>query len=409
MSEVLKQVKSLADGLTETQKSLTAIKADQEAIKKSLNEPAFNAAGRLAAQPIDHKKEGCWGFETIGHFAKEVHLSKVKGGMSERIQKSFGSDFVQKSALGMGELVGSDGGFLVPPTFSNTVFERVYKENELLKRTDQYTVAGNSIVFPRNAESSRATGSRWGGARAYWVQEGSTITASRPTFGRLSLLLHKLACLAPITEELLQDSGIALGQYLGRVFPAEINFLVGDSLVSGTGAGMPLGILNAPCKVSVTRTNTGHIVSQDVVNMWARLFRGMGSGDNAGAVWFVNQDTSPDFMLMTLGIGTAGIATYMPPGGLSGKPYATLLGAPVVEIEWCSTLGTSGDIILADMSQMVSASKGSMDTQNSMHFYFDTDQQAFRTTFRIDAQPWWATALTPYKGTATQSPFVVLT
>mgnify|MGYP002134897071 CR=1 FL=1 len=50
--------------------------------------------------------------------------------------------------------------------------------------------------------------------------------------------------------------------------------------------------------------------------------------------------------LVTLGIGTAGVVTYMPPGGLSGKPYATLMGAPIIETEWNATLGTVGDIIL---------------------------------------------------------------
>ncbi len=417
-TELLKEVKSLANSVATLNKSIAEYKTENETLrtevathKKALEKiPAFNAEGRLAAVPRDHKEEGKWGFDNFGDFAKEIQKSGNKlATATPRITKSFGSDFVIKAATGMGELVGSDGGFLVPPTFSNTLFERVYKENDLLKRTDQYTVTGNSIVFPRNAESSRANGSRWGGVRAYWLQEGSTITQSRPTFGRLTLTLHKLACLAAITSELMEDSsGVALSQYLGRVFPNEISFLVGDSLISGNGAGMPLGILNAPCTVSVTRAGAGHIASQDIVKMWARLFRGMGSGENPGAVWFVNQDTSPDILLMTLGIGTAGIATYMPPGGLSGKSYGTILGAPVVEVEWCSTLGTVGDIILADMSAMVSVSKGSMDTVNSMHLYFDSDQQAFRTTFRLDAQPWPATALTPFKGSNTQSPFVTL-
>lgn len=405
--QVLDAVNEVNKSLVAANEQIAALKKENAEIKKSLAEPDYQR-GKVMAEVRDAEAEGRWGFKSFGHFAHEVHASKLKGSPTEAIVKSFGSDMVVKAATGMGELVGSDGGFLVPPTFSNTVFERVYKENDILKRTDQYTVTGNSIVFPRNAESSRANGSRWGGVRAYWVQEGGSITASRPTFGRLTLNLHKLACLAAITEELMQDSGVALSQYLGKVFPNEISFLVGDALVNGTGAGQPLGILNAPCTVSVTRTSTGHIVSQDIANMWARLFRGMGSGENSGAVWFVNQDTSPDLMLMTLGIGTAGIATYMPPGGLSGKPYGTLLGAPVVELEWCATLGTVGDIILADMSQMVSASKGSMETMNSMHLYFDSDQQAFRTTFRLDAQPWWASALTPFKGTNTQSPFVTL-
>ncbi len=399
-NEVLTAVKSLA-------KEVGTISLEFAEVKKSL-EKVDHAAGRIAASPIDHKEEGKWGFESYGHFAKEVAASKIKGSPTEKIVKSFGDSRVIKSAAGMGELVGSDGGFLVPPTFSNVVFERVYKENELLKRTDQYTVTGNSMVFPRNAESSRATGSRWGGVQAYWLQEGTTGTNSSPSFGRLTMTLHKLMCLARITEELLSDSGVALGQYLGKVFPFEISFLVGDSLVRGTGAGQPIGILNAPCTVSVTRTTTGHVGTQDVTKMWSRLFRGMGSGENAGAVWYINQDVNPDLLVMTLGIGTAGVTTYMPPGGLSGKPYATLLGAPVIEIEWCESLGTKGDIILADMSQMVSISKGAMETMNSMHLYFASDEQAFRTTFRLDAQPWWAKELTPYKGTNTQSPFVVL-
>lgn len=385
---------------------------DRVAQQKAKEQQTANRAPveTLPAVPVDHAVESRWGFKSLGEYAHEVRMSRLNGGVpTERIAKAFSTDYVKKAATGMGELVGSDGGFLIPPDFSSKIFERVYKQNDLLGRTDKYPVSGNSMVFPRNAESSRANGSRWGGVRAYWVQEGSTITRSSPTFGRHTLTLNKLACLARVTDELLNDYP-ALGAYLNRVFPDEINFVVGDSLVNGTGAGQPLGILNAACTVQVSKETgqlTGTIVPQNVVKMWSRLFRGMGSGENTGAAWFINQDVNPQLQLMTLGIGTAGVVTYMPPGGLSGKPYATLMGAPVIETEWNATLGTVGDIILADMSQMVSISK-SMDAQQSMHLYFDTDETAFRVTFRLDAQPWWASALTPFKGSNTQSCFVTL-
>jgi HK97 family phage major capsid protein len=350
-----------------------------------------------------------WGFDSFGDFAQEVRQSKLAGSATPTIQKAYNSTTVQKAATGMGELMGSDGGFLVPPEFSSKIFERVYKQNDLLARTDKYPVTGNSMVFPRNAESSRANGSRWGGVRAYWVQEGSAITRSSPTFGRHTLTLNKLACLAAVTDELLEEAP-ALNAYLNRVFPDEINFVVGDSLINGTGAGQPLGILNANCTVSVPK-ETGQLAAtlntQNITKMWARLFRGMATGENSGAAWFINQDVAPQLQTLTLGIGTAGVTTYMPPGGLSGKPYATLMGAPVIETEWNPTLGTVGDIILADMSQMVSISKA-MQTAQSMHLYFDTDQAAFRVTFRIAAAPWWATPLTPFRGTNTQSCFVTL-
>jgi hypothetical protein len=49
-----------------------------------------------------------------------------------------------------------------------------------------------------------------------------------------------------------------------------------------------------------------------------------------------------------------------------------------------------------------------MQSTASMHVYFTTDEQAFKTTYRIGAAPWQASALTPFQGTNTQSPIVLL-
>lgn len=375
-------------------------------IEKLEQAPVYKAH----ATPIDRTVEKAWGFRDLGHFASEVVKSRKSGAVSEMIQKSFGSELVTKAATGMGELVGSDGGFLVPPQFSEKIFEKVFAPDALLSKTDGYTTAGNSMVFPRLKEDSRADGSRHGGVLSYWVSEGDEITASRPRFGRLEMILHKLACLGVVTEELLNDSGTALNTYLTNVFSKEISFQVGNAIFRGTGAGQPLGILNADCGVSVAKENgqsAGTLVSANIAKMWARRFTG--GGETGSYVWLINQDISSQLYLMTLGIGTAGVTTYMPPGGLSGKPYATLMGAPVIEVEYASTLGTKGDIALVDLSQYITLTKSQgMQTQTSMHLYFATDQQAFRTTFRVAGQPWWPAPLTPYKGTATQSPFVFL-
>jgi HK97 family phage major capsid protein len=112
---------------------------------------------------------------------------------------------------------------------------------------------------------------------------------------------------------------------------------------------------------------------------------------------------------MQIGTGVANQVVYMPPGGLSQQPYATLMGRPVMPVEYCATLGTVGDIILIDLSQWVLAKKrGGPQAAATAHLYFNTDEQAFRLVFRVDAQPWWASALTPYKGSNTQSCAVTL-
>ena len=397
-SEYDRQIKALDERLA---------RAEATAVELAKPRPRATYEDRIPAQPADPDAEGRWGFKSYSHFLHEVRLSPNSRTPSEVIRKAYDSEVVKKAASGMGELVGSDGGFLVPPTFSNTIFERVYAEQNLLAKTDQYTSAGNVMVFPRNAETSRATGSRWGGVRAYWREEGSTATVSAPTFGQLRLQLNKLICLARVTDELITDSGTSLETYLTRVFALEIGFASNNAIFRGNGAGQPLGLLNAPCAVTVSK-ETGQpaatIVPQNIAKMWARRFA---LGPTGNYVWLTNQDTSPQLNLMTLGIGTAGIAVYLPPGGLSASPYATLMGAPVMEIEFASTLGTVGDIALVDLSQVVSISQG-MQSMTSLHVYFTTDEQAFRTSFRMDAAPWQASALTPFQGTNTQSPIVLL-
>jgi HK97 family phage major capsid protein len=354
----------------------------------------------LGSAPFDDPRAG---FKNFGEFALAVkHACQPGTRPDDRLA------VIAKAASGMGEAFGSDGGFLVPTEFSDKVFQRLYAANNLLAMTDGYTVAGSSMVFPRNAENSRADGSRWGGVRAYWREEGDQATASKPTFGKLQLNLHKLFVMIHASDELLADTqGTALEQYLTRVAGDEINFVVGNAIINGSGTGQPRGILGAPCKVMVAKeasqaANT--LVAQNLVNMWARLW----APCRQNAVWLINQDVEGQLHTMTVGTGSAATLAYLPPGGLSAKPYATLLGRPVLPVEWCPTLGTEGDVILADLRHYVTISRGAVEGRMSLHVRFDYDESVFRFIFRVDGQPWWSAPLTPFKGSATQSCFVTL-
>jgi HK97 family phage major capsid protein len=103
-----------------------------------------------------------------------------------------------------------------------------------------------------------------------------------------------------------------------------------------------------------------------------------------------------------------GTPVYMPPGGLSAAPYGTLMGRPVIPVEQCSTLGTVGDIVLADMSQYLLIDKGGIQSAVSMHVQFANDETVLRFVYRVDGQSLWSDDLTPYQGTNTVSPFVAL-
>jgi len=343
------------------------------------------------------------GFKHFGEFALAVRDACQPGKRpDDRLA------LITKAASGMGENTGADGGFLVPTEFVQRILDRVFAPNNLLGMTDSYTVSSNVIAFPRSAETSRANGSRWGGVRAYWRDEGEQATATKATFGRLQLTLKKLFVMINASDELLSDSqGVALEQYLFRVASEEINFVVSDAILNGTGAGQPLGILNSTPLITVakeTSQDAATVNVSNIVKMWSRLW----APCRQNAVWLIHQDVEPQLHVMTVSAGGAQIVAYQPPGGLSAAPYATLMGRPVIPVEWCATLGTVGDIVLADLRHYVTATRGMMESNMSIHMRFDYDEQVFRFIFRLDGAPWWTAALTPYKGANTQSCFVAL-
>lgn len=333
--------------------------------------------------------------------------SGMDGPQSQKFQNRIGKHYSSLGIQGMNESSGSDGGYLVMPEFAAGIVDRVYS-NDLWSRTDNYGVTGNNMTFNVNAETSRATGSRHGGLRGYWLSEGATVTKSSPTLREVSLKLVKLGVVVYLTNELIDDGGSALQQYVARKASEEFNFMIGDSLINGTGVGQPLGILNAPSLVSVVK-ETGQgaatLQTENITKMEARFF----APNDGNSVWLKNQDVGPQLNTMTLGIGAAGVVTYMPPGGLSGAPYATLQGRPTLNTEFNATLGTQGDIIKADLGQILSISKGGIMSAASVHIEFLTDQLALRFIMRLNARPWESAPITPYKGTSnTQSNFVTL-
>ena len=410
--------------MTSVEDRLTKIETDAARILESLealNQPVY--PGRTTADSFSYWSDDAEPSRTKSASRGLASLRLPEGYKPYSVWKSFG-DWIKegirdpggfrqkhfsifKTVQGMSEGVGADGGFAVLPEFNQSIFDRVYG-NDLFSRTDHYTVSGNNMTFPKTAETSRAHGSRHGGLRGYWVSEGANIPASKPELAELSLKLKKLAVVVYLTDEMVEDSGLALEAYITRKASEEFNFLIGDALINGIGGGQPLGILNSSALVSVAKEDSqpaDTIVAENVLNMWARLY----APARTNAVWLINQDTEPELHKMSLGVSTAGgQLVYMPPGGLSGAPYATLMGRPVIPTEFNATLGEQGDILLANLGDYVTVSKGGVSQTASIHVEFLTDQLAVRFIMRVDGAPWADSPITPYKGTATQSSFVTL-
>ena len=159
-----------------------------------------------------------------------------------------------RAAEGLSESVPSDGGFLVDTAVAGGIMKNVWEKSPILSRISKTTLSGNQNGMKFNGldETSRADGSRAGGILAYWLAEAGTKTKSKPTFRQIELNLNKLVGLCYATDENLDDVS-SLAQVINEGFSAEFDFKLTDAIINGTGAGMPLGIVNSGCMVSVAK------------------------------------------------------------------------------------------------------------------------------------------------------------
>lgn len=315
---------------------------------------------------------------------------------------------VYNAPTGAGETVPADGGFLVQSDFTTALLARGNETALLVPRCTTLQVSGNGIEAPVIDESSRATGSRWGGVQLYRVNEAGQATKKKPKLAKLEMKLEKLMGLMYATDELLADAA-ALESVANQAFAEEFGFVADDEIVRGSGVGQPLGILNAACLVSVAK-ETGQLAdtieAENIVKMYSR----MPARSKANAVWLINSECIPQLLLLSYKIGATAVPLYMPPGGLSQQPYGTIFGRPVIEIEQAAALGDVGDIMFVDLTQYARIEKGGINAAQSIHVQFLTDEMTFRWTTRNNGQPIWKSSLTPYKADANfkVSPFVTL-
>jgi len=290
---------------------------------------------------------------------------------------------------------GADGGFAVPPDFRAAIVSQLMAEESLLARTDQMQSSSNAITIPLDETTEwQATG----GIRAYWEGEAQQLTQSKPQLKELTVRLHKLTCLVPLTEELMQDAA-SMASYVQNRAPEIMAFRINDAIINGTGVGQPLGILNSAGTVSVA-AESGQ--AADTINFQnlQKLYYRVRSESRRNAVWLMHPDVEEQlpFMAFPTSGGTVATPVYLPAGGASQAPFGTLFGRAIIPTEACKVLGDAGDVIFGDLRKYLTATKiGGIRSDISIHIYFDQDVTAFRFIFRVGGQPWRNSTITGYR------------
>jgi HK97 family phage major capsid protein len=292
------------------------------------------------------------------------------------------------------ESVGADGGFLVPNDFRSAILSAWDAEENAISKFTPIITNSNVVSIPTSETTPHGTT----GIQTYWVDEGGTITPTKPVVKLINITLWKVAGLVHLTDEMLSDAP-AMQSFTAAEIGRSLSSKVSEALIAGDGNGKPQGLLNSPAKVTFTRTTASKVKAEDVTGMVARL-RPAAYGKS---FWLMHSSVYPQLQQMLLGTIPIWANNYV------DSPYGTLLGRPIFVSEYCSTLGTSGDIVLCNPAGYVVAKKAAgVEMATTIAFAFDQGLNSLRAQVRIGGTPLLSAALGRKNGSDTLSDFVVL-
>ena len=359
---------------------------------------------------VGDDREAMKPFKNIGEQLRAIRNASTPGGIVDKRLMQINQEYrAYTGPSGMNEGIDSEGAFALQDDFAGMLFDTAVKTGPILSRVDKYNVGGpsNTAKWVEIDETSIAT-TVFGGVQVYWAAEADTVTASKPKLKERKLALEKLFGLAYATDEMMEDTTFLTGLY-NRAFSVAIERKLEGDIFDGTGAGVPMGILNSPVLVSVAKEAgqaADTLIYKNFLKMYVRRWT-YGAGVQ-NLAWFVHPDCEQQMMLMDFPVGTGGVPVFLPPGGASAAPYSTLFGLPVIPTDHCEALGDKGDVYLNDMSEYILINKGGMKSEMSIHVRFLYGEQTFRFTYRANGMPKRNTALTIKNSSSTRSPFVTL-
>lgn len=340
--------------------------------------------------------------KTFGDF-----LMAVKRGDVKRLHGVYGSRVETRDGsikAAQAEGAGSTGGYLVPAEFLPRLLQ-IAAENAIV-RSRAYIQPMNSstLNIPALDQSGTAGAGKsnfFGGMVASWTGEAGTLSETSAEFNQVTLVANKLGGYTLASNELMEDSAVALESLLANMMGRTIGWYEDYAFLRGNGVGQPLGVVNAPAAKSVTRAGGGNAFDYaDVTGMLKVLL----PSSQGNAVWILHPYLLPDVAALQQTNNTMVTFSQNLRDGLPTR----LMGLPIIWSEKVAAPGSAGDVILADFSYYVIGDRRSLAIASSEHYKFLNDQMTWRFTHRVDGQPWIKAPITLADNTNTVSPFVYL-
>lgn len=297
------------------------------------------------------------------------------GRVSKNYKKSFWNVMRSKTvrpevadALQIG--TDSEGGYLVPDEFENTLVEALEEENIFRKLAHVINTSSGDRKIPVVATKGTAS----------WVDEEGTISDSDDAFNQVSIGAYKLGTLIKVSNELLNDSAFNLESYISKEFGRRIGSKEEEAFFTGNGTGKPIGIFNTTggAEVGVTTASSTAITADEIID----LFYSLKAPYRKKAVWILNDYTIKAIRKLK---DTTGNYLWQP--ALTAGTPDTILGRPVYTSSYVPTIAAGAKTIaFGDFSYYWIADRQGRIFKKLNELYAATDQTGFVATQRVDGK-----------------------
>ena len=263
---------------------------------------------------------------------------------------------------------GSDGsgGYLVPETFDEKLTQQLAQEN-VLRKISQVFKTSRRLRIPVAEDMDCAA----------WVPEGTPIPFMDAEIGEIVIDAHKLATSIKVSDELLEDSGIDLEEYIQKIFVERIGKKEEEGFLKGTGGGMPLGLIYQT-PVGTVSEKADDISIDDMID----LMHSLEEPYRKNAIWLVSEDAYLKLRKIT---NHNGVPLWS--NQLEKDEPLTLLGHPSMESAYLdSVVPGSKPVLFGDFSYYWIGERGKRVIKRLVEQYANQGQIAFLTSERVDAK-----------------------
>ena len=268
--------------------------------------------------------------------------------------------------------IGTDteGGYLVPDEFENTLVEALEEENIFRQMAKIIQTSSGDRKIPVVASKGTAS----------WMDEEGAYPESDDSFGQVSIGAYKLGTMIKVSGELLNDSVFDLQSYITREFARRVGSKEEEAFFTGNGTGKPLGILAATggAETGITAASATAVTADELID----LYYSLRSPYRRNAVWTLNDSTVKAIRKLKDGNGQ-----YLWQPGITAGAPDMILGRPVRTSTYMPEIAAGAKTIaFGDFSYYWIADRQGRSFKRLNELFAATGQVGFLASQRVDGK-----------------------